>query len=206
MDIPLGRATPLIADLATGSGDTALPDAAGISARPVAWRWPLAAACIGAGWGVAVFAATRVQPSLQVHRIALFAHLLSLVVGLGAIVVVDTYGAACLLNRRSPVTVAQLAGALDPLIWGGLAGLMISGALLHPSMASGLTLAKLAAVLAAGLNGINAYGLRTVVAAMPVTTTLWQLPRPLLLRLLATTAISQTAWWCAVLIGFWNNN
>jgi hypothetical protein len=73
-------------------------------------------------------------------------------------------------------------------------------------MASGLMSVKLAAVLAAGLNGINAYGLRTAVAALPDGTTLRELPRGLLLRLAATATVSQGAWWVAVLIGYWNNN
>jgi hypothetical protein len=210
MDIPLVPATPMLADRAVSGGVIPVVEtSAGASVatpRSFTWGHLLALGCVAAGWGVVAFAATRLQPSLPVHRTALFVHLLSLVVGLGAIVVIDTYGAGCLLSGRSPVAVAQLAGALDPLIWGGLAGLMASGALLHPSLSSGLTWAKLAAVLVAGLNGVNAHGLRTAVAALAPSTSLWQLPRPLLLRLAATAAISQTAWWLAVLIGFWNNN
>jgi hypothetical protein len=170
------------------------------------WRPSLAAVLVAAAWAGGVFAASRLQPSMLVHRVALFTHLLSLVIGLGAVVVLDAYGAGCLLNRRSPVVVAQLAASLDPLIWGGLGGLVLSGALLHPSLASPLTWIKLTAVLAVGLNGVNAYGLRTAVAALPTSTSLWALPRPLLLRLAATAGVSQTAWWLAVLVGYWNNN
>jgi hypothetical protein len=211
MDIPLVTAMPAAMDLSGGLPEALIPSglappAHAVARRVLPWRRPLAVALVAAGWGAAVFTASRVTPSVTVHRAALFAHLLSLVVGLGAVVVLDTYGAGCLLNRRSPVTVAQFAASLDLLIWGGLAGLLVSGALLHPSLSSPLTWVKLAAVLAAGLNGVNAHGLRTAVAALPGTTSLRELPRPLLLRLAATAAVSQSAWWVAVLVGFWNNN
>jgi hypothetical protein len=218
MDISV-PATPAVADLNGGTaaipGALTLPDALSHAAirprhrsshRAIPWRYPAAVAAVAAGWGAAVYASSRLHPGTLVHRTALFAHLLSLVVGLGAVVALDAYGAGCLIGRRSPVAVARLAGSLDVLIWGGLAGLLISGALLHPFMSSPLMPIKLAAVLAAGLNGINAYGLRTAVAALPEGTTLRELPRGLLLRLAATATVSQGAWWIAVLIGYWNNN
>ena len=205
------RGTPAVADVNGGTtalpGGLALPEAlVSPGPRAIPWRYPAAIGFVAAGWGAAVYASSRLQPGPLVHRTALFAHLLSLVVGLGAVVVLDAYGAGCLLGRRSPVAVARLAGSLDALIWGGLGGLVISGALLHPFLPSALTSVKLAAVLAAGLNGVNAYGLRTAVAALPDGTGLRELPRGLLLRLAVTAAVSQGAWWVAVLIGYWNNN
>jgi hypothetical protein len=202
MDAPLVSAIPALAD---GAGTAALPEPPALARRWV-WRPSIAVAVVGLAWAAGVFTASRIEPSVFVHRAALFVHLLSLVVGLGAVVVLDTYGAGCLLNRRSPVLVAQLAASLDPLIWAGLIGLVISGSLLHPSLASPLTWLKLTAVLAVGLNGVNAHGLRTAVAALPASTSLWELPRPVLLRLMTTAGVSQTAWWLAVLVGFWNNN
>jgi len=175
------------------------------AAVPVPWTRIAATTAVAAVWGLAVVGGAELRPEAWVQRVALFGHLLSLVTGLGAVVVLDTYGAGCLLKKRSPVVVAQLAASLDMLIWAGLVGLTITGALLSPNLASSFTWVKLGAVLVAGLNGINAHGLRTAVAALPATLSLWELPRPLLWRLLATAAISQTAWWLAVLIGYWNN-
>jgi hypothetical protein len=165
----------------------------------------LAVGLVGAAWGAAVWASAHVHPGLWTHRAALFVHLLSLVVGLGAVVVLDAYGAGCLLRRRSPVVVARLAGSFEPLIWTGLVGLTVSGTLLAPNLNSPLTWLKLGAVIIAGLNGINAQGLREAVQTLPDTTPLWALPRHLLGRLLVTTALSQAAWWIAVTIGYWNN-
>lgn len=169
------------------------------------WLRIAAIGAVAGVWALAVVAGAELRPELWVQRAALFGHLLSLVTGLGAVLVLDTYGAGCLLRKRSPVVVAQLAASLDMLIWAGLVGLVITGALLSPNLSSPFTWVKLGAVLVAGLNGINAHGLRTAVASFPATLSLWELPRPLLLRLLGTAVVSQTAWWLAVLIGYWNN-
>jgi hypothetical protein len=164
-----------------------------------------AVGAVALAWGAAVTAGSHLRPGAYVHHGALFVHLVSLVAGLGAVIVLDVYGAGSMFGRRSPVTVARLAGSLEPLIWGGLAGLAISGALLAPNLQSPLTWVKLAAVLAAGLNGVNAHGLGQAVEALPDGTSLRELPKRLLWRLLGTAAVSQAAWWIAVLIGFWNN-
>jgi hypothetical protein len=114
MDISL-PATPAAADVNGGTtalpGGLTLPDAlASPRQREIPWRYPIAIAVVAAGWGAAVYASSRLVPGPLVHRAALFAHLLSLVVGLGAVVVLDAYGAGCLLGRRSPVAVAPSAG------------------------------------------------------------------------------------------------
>jgi hypothetical protein len=140
-----------------------------------------------------------------VHRGALFVHLMSLVVGFGAVVVLDVYGAGSMFGTRSPVTVARFAVSLEPLIWGGVVGLVISGALLSPNLASPLIWIKLAAVLVAGLNGINAYGLGRIIETLPESLSMHELPRRLLWRSLGTAAVSQSAWWIAILIGYWSN-
>jgi hypothetical protein len=207
--LPTPSADDQVATRETGMGLPFRPTTEESSRRHAAppHHYPRLAAIglVGAAWSAAIWSSTHLHPGIWTHRAALFIHLLSLVVGLGAVVVLDAYGAGCLLRRRSPVTVARLAGSLEPLIWTGLAGLTISGALLTPNLHAPLTWLKLGAVIAAGINGINAQGLRTAVQTLPDTTPLWALPRHLLGRLLFTTATSQTAWWLAVIIGYWNN-
>jgi hypothetical protein len=155
-------------------------------------------------WGLAVTLAARVHPTGWVRTIALFGHLVGLVCGFGAVIVLDVYGAACLTRRRSPVDVARLSTSLDPLIWGGFLALITTGALLAPHLAHPLTRIKLAAVLVVGLNGVNASGLREAVASLRPSATLRELPSRLLWRLVFTATASQLAWWTAVLIGFKN--
>ena len=74
-------------------------------------------------WIAAVTAGTLFHPVGLLHDIALFVHLMSLVVGFGTVLVLDVYGASCVLGtvlhraasaprhsarreRRSPVEVA----------------------------------------------------------------------------------------------------
>jgi di/tricarboxylate transporter len=83
-----------------------------------------------------------------VREVALFAHLIALVVGFGAVVVVDWYALQWLASRRTLDEVLALAGAVTPLIWGGLTGLVTTGALLSPDTGSRLTLVKMGFVLA----------------------------------------------------------
>ena len=155
-------------------------------------------------WGVAVTVAAHVHPIGPIRTLAIFGHLIGLVCGFGAVLALDWYGAACLTGRRSPVEAARLSTSLDPLIWGGLFALMATGSLLAPHMSHPLTRVKLAAVLVAGLNGVNARGLRDAVSRLRPSATLRELPSRLLWRLFITATVSQLAWWTAIVIGFRN--
>jgi hypothetical protein len=172
-------------------------------------------------WAAAVIAGTLFHPVGLLHDIALFVHLMSLVVGFGAVLVLDVYGASCVLGtrvrraasaprhsarseRRGPVEVARFAASVDPMIWAGLAGLVVSGAALSPNVDSPATWLKLLAVLAVAFNGINAHHLCCELKSLPNTVTLSELSTRLKVRLLITGAVSQTAWWIAILVGYWN--
>jgi hypothetical protein len=91
------------------------------------------------------------------------------------------------------------------MIWAGLAGLVVSGAALSPNVDSAATWLKLLAVLAVAVNGINAHHLCSQLKSLPATVTLNQLSTRLKVRLLITGAVSQTGWWIAILVGYWNN-
>ena len=155
-------------------------------------------------WALAVTVAAHVHPTGPIRTLAIFGHLIGLVCGFGAVLVLDWYGAACLTGRRSPLEASRLSTSLDPLIWGGLFALMATGSLLAPHLSHPLTRVKLAAVLVAGLNGVNARGLRDAVSRLRPSATLRELPSRLLWRLFLTATISQLAWWTAIVIGFRN--
>jgi len=210
LDIPTGGGATLRSPIDPGLRWADLPVAHAPRAKPVAERSHRARAATRAGlvvavWASAIALASIVHPIGWVHDGALFGHLMALAVGFGAVVVLDFYGTACLTGKRSPVTVARLAVAVDPLIWGGFFVLVISGSLLAPHLSDPFTRIKLAAVLIAGLNGVNADGLRDAIRALPSDASLRQLPRRLLVRLAVTAMVSQAAWWSAILVGFWNN-
>src|SRR4051794_5011009 len=85
------------------------------------WRGTaLALAGVVVCWTAAVAAGTMLHPVGLVHDIGLFVHLVSLVVGFGAVLVLEVYGAGAVLGRRAPAEVARFAAALDPMIWAGL--------------------------------------------------------------------------------------
>ncbi|MBF6298827.1 hypothetical protein IU459_14925 [Nocardia amamiensis] len=81
-----------------------------------------------------------------------------------------------------------------------LVGLIASGCVLEPNLASMLTRTKLALVLVLTLNGPQAMMLSKRLdqhwsAALPPRVLIWAA---------ATGVVSQICWWGAVLIGFWN--
>lgn len=166
---------------------------------PVAVRRLALAALLCGTWGLACFVAAHVEADPVLHTGALFLHLASLVVGLGAVLRVDWEASLWLLGRRSLRDVLRLAAGSHTLIWAGLAGLVLSGVLLHPDLSSPLTRAKLAAVLLIALNGVQAHSLQDRLAAsrgLPSTR--------LLLWSSASAGLSQVGWWSATLIGFAN--
>lgn len=195
--------------LAAFGGEHALaepaPALAPLSRKP-GHRTRALAACVAvtALWALAVFGSTRIKVGHDVHHVAVFLHVVSLTFGFGPVVALDVCGLAALLRRRgfTLADAVRTAAVVDPLIWAGYLGLILSGLLLRPDLHSPLMWVKLGAALAAGLNGINAHGVMTAMSFVPRATRLADLPRPFAVRALTATAISQGAWWTAIVIGF----
>ena len=148
-------------------------------------------------WAAALWLSVHVRADETLHSVALFAHLSALVVGFGAVLVVDWCGLLWALGRRPLTEVLALAQTCHAVIWLGLVGLTLSGALLAPDLAALRTQVKLAAVLLLGLNGVQAFSLHAQLQAAP-----GPLPGRLLRRAAATAVISQAGWWTATVIGF----
>jgi len=173
--------------------------------RPLAlhdswWTIALAGVLASATVAVVLWISAHVTVDPLLHMAALFAHLASLVLGFGGVLIAD-YLVLVWVSGRSTLTEA-IAGAhrLHLPIWLGLAGLVASGALLEPNLASTLTRIKVACVLILTLNGLQALILsrrmaRAATVSLAPTLTVWGA---------ATAAVSQICWWAAVWIGFWN--
>ncbi|HWG23396.1 hypothetical protein [Actinospica sp.] len=198
---------PTAAAAATPTACTARTPAPFVLRAPCpAERLRLAAAAAGvtALWAIVLIASQRFTISRGFHHPVVALHLISLTVGFGAVLAVDV----CALNgllRRHDFTLAdalKAAAVVDPLIWVGYAGLILSGLLLHPDLTEPLMWVKLVAGLAAGINGVNAKGLPAALADLPRATRLSDLPRPFAVRAVAAATFSQLAWWTAILIGF----
>jgi hypothetical protein len=151
--------------------------------------------------GAAIWLSTLVNPTPALHDIALFAHLGFLILGFGAILVADYFFALWVLGRVTFTEAVANTSWLHPLVWSGLAGLVISGALLKPNLTSGITILKLGFVAVLTLNGVRAMALGRRMSAHngvpPIRLLLWGG---------VTSAISQICWWGAVVIGFLNVN
>lgn len=128
-------------------------------------------------------------------------HVVSLVVAFGPVLLLDWYGLAWLAGRRRFRDVRQLADAADPLIWLGIATLAISGVFLAPDLHHPLALVKAGLVLVLVNNGVGVRSLAGRLRDVGDPLGLRGLPMSLRRRLIYSIAISQSAWWGAVVIG-----
>jgi hypothetical protein len=147
-----------------------------------------------------IFISTLINPPQWLQFLALFVHLISLVVGFGSVLAVDWYGLLSLSRRVTIGDVLLTAERMTPLIWIGLAGLTASGALLKPDLSSWLVVVKLCCVLGVGIVGVLALATsRLMERQMPTPA------RSLTHRGMLLAGASQLFWWTAVFIGFVTN-
>ena len=133
-------------------------------------------------------------------------HVISLVASFGAVLLIDWHGLLWLVGLRHLTESTRLAAAAGPVIWAGLAGLIASGALLHPNLSSPLTILKLFLVLAVCWNGAAMSVFRRRLARLPTNTTPAELPRTDWWILAVSSTVSQVGWWGAIIIGFINSS
>ncbi|MGW8359366.1 hypothetical protein ACWGK1_02155 [Streptomyces wedmorensis] len=152
-------------------------------------------------WAGCTWMSFHLHADPPLHRVALFAHLASLILGFGAVLVIDYYGLLWLLGRRSLPDTLKGAAPLHVPVWLGVGGLVLTGTLLHPDPNAPLTQVKLLLVLVIALNGVHATALHQRLTDLgrrrPTT--------GLLMRGGASAVVSQISWWGAVVIGFLNS-
>ena len=158
-----------------------------------------------AGWAASLLVGHYVECGPELHRIGLAVHILALVLSFGTILVVDWLGLLWLLGKVQMHESGKLEAAAKPLIWGGLALLLVSGALIDPDLTNPVTVIKLACVLVLMLNGLSIAPAMHQLLALPAHTRFGELGRRLRLRLMVALSISQACWWTAVLIGLINS-
>lgn len=160
---------------------------------------------VAVAWAASVWVSTLLAPPSWLHGLALFVHLASLVVGLGAVLMVEWYALLWMTEWRSPRDLRQVDVTLRLPIWAGLIGLLASGALLQPDLGAPLTIVKLGAVLVVSLNGVAITQWTAYLARFPRRMRFASLPRKARLRFVASAIVSQIAWWTAVVIGMLNS-
>lgn len=143
--------------------------------------------------------------------IFLFIHLISLIVGFGSVIVIDTFGLFWLLKVKN-ITLARVTSVAEitqKLIWLGWGGLVFSGLFLitMKGYVDNLTKIKLFFVLMVGLNGIF---LHLIKKSMEMLGNVEEVPAKIMFRIGLASAISQLGWWGAFSIGFvhrhWRHN
>ncbi|WP_084327866.1 transposase [Intrasporangium oryzae] len=163
-----------------------------------AYRFPIILLAL-----VAAVAISTVVPADYPGRpVVLALHVVSLIVAFGTVLVIDWHGLLWLAGRRHLMESTRIAAASGPMIWAGLAGLIATGAFLHPDLTAPRTVVKLLLVLAVAWNGAAMSVFRRRLARLPPDTTPGQLPRTDWRILVVSTTISQIGWWGAMTIGF----
>ncbi|MFE5868108.1 hypothetical protein ACFQ6V_05545 [Streptomyces roseifaciens] len=164
--------------------------------------WTVAAGALLACLALAgcLWVSLHVRADEALHTGALFVHLASLALGFGAVLAADWFGLLWVTRRLPLADALNAAGRLHVPIWAGLAGLLASGAFLHPDPASPLTRAKLVMIVVLTLNGLQAGVLtRRLAQHSPAPP-----GRGLLAWGAGTALVSQVCWWGSVGIGFVN--
>ena len=162
-------------------------------------------AVVAVVWALTVWVSTMLSPPDWVRMPALFLHLASLVVGLGAVLMIEWHGLLWATGWSTAREVRQADRTLILPVWVGLAGLLATGALLQPHLDQPLTVVKLVAVLVLSLNGVALTRWTSDLARMPAKAKFRSLPRAARTGYVASGVVSQMAWWTAVLIGMINS-
>lgn len=147
---------------------------------------------------------TSVVPPEWLRYPALFGHLGSVIVGLGATVLLEVTGLLWMLRRSGLDDLRRVEGMVSGLAWLGIAGLLVTGAFLHPDLSQPLTALKMGAVLVAAMNGISMTKLTHELDRVPGRARFRTLPASLRLWCVWSALVSQAAWWTAVVIGMLN--
>jgi hypothetical protein len=133
--------------------------------------------------------------------IALFAHLTFLILGFGAVLVIDTFGLLMLLKKQTLDQVKKTASVTQPLIWVGWTGMVVSGANLIylKGYVDSLTAIKIFLVLMIGFNGLFLHNIKKALEHFKHDS---DIPRLWRFRIFFASLISQLGWWGALVIGF----
>ena len=156
-------------------------------------------------WGTSVAVGNAFTFDPGVHRLAVAAHVLAMVLAFGSVIVVDWVGFLWLIGKRRLHDTSRLESAAAPLIWVGLAGLLVTGALIHPDFTFTATQLKMCCVLGLMLNGISLIPVMQRLHALPDGTNFKEVCGNLRARLIVALVLSQAFWWTAIIVGFANS-
>ncbi|MFE6734748.1 hypothetical protein [Microbacterium sp. NPDC057650] len=161
---------------------------------------------VSLGMFASLWISTQIQPAPWMHLPMLFAHLASVIAGLGATVMLDVKALRWVMGTQQLNELWVFEKSVTPLAWAGIVGLLFTGAFLQPTLDSPLTVLKMAAVFVAAMNGVALGRLTDELHRMPPDTRFAATPTRLKLWCLSSASTSQVAWWTAVIIGMLNTS
>lgn len=168
--------------------------------RHVQWRWH---AIVTLGWALTLAVSPFLKASGVWHDLALGGHLLGMVVGLGAVLLVDWHGLVWLSGLRTFRDSLRIGEAAHPLVWMGLLLILVTGAFLGPDLSEPATWVKQVAVLALVNNGVAVRRLGGRLSLLkPRIHRIAELPRRHRVAMILSLVVSQAAWWTAAVVGF----
>lgn len=132
---------------------------------------------------------------------ALLLHLVSVILGFGAVLSVDFIGLKWMLGKKKLADVIAISSNAQPLIWLGYAGLITSGLFLHPDLGKTRVVIKMIAVVLAGLNGVNLHFVQKRSKEL-ASKTIKNVPFKFLVWSTVSISLSQLFWWTAIIVGF----
>lgn len=159
---------------------------------------------VTAAWALSIWLSQVFAPPDWVHTLALFGHLASLVVGLGAVLAIDWHALLWATGWSSVRELRQADRTLILPIWIGLGGLLATGTLLEPHLDNPLTILKMVSVLVLSLNGVALTRWTADLARLPAGARFGALPKAARVGFTTSAIVSQVAWWTAVFIGMLN--
>jgi hypothetical protein len=134
-----------------------------------------------------------------------FAHIASLILAFGAVLVVDVFGLLWIVRKKTQSEVFRVAGVTQTLIWIGWFGLVATGVplLVIMGLVDQLTWLKLFLVALIGLNGLFLERIKKAAEKVPDSAAP---PARLIFRMGFAAVVSQFAWWSVTLIGFYHRH
>lgn len=137
---------------------------------------------------------------ISAFAIKIFIHIVSMIVGFGAVIVIDTFGLLWIIKKVKLSQVNFVANITQKLIWIGWVGLVLSGTALlwEKGFIDNLTWIKLFFVALLGLNGIFLHFIKK--SSQHLTDDM-EMPALIRFRITLASTISQAGWWGALVIG-----
>lgn len=163
--------------------------------RAVAYWW------VFIGWMLSLWLSSQISPPEWMHYLMLIGHLGAVIVGLGAAVMLEINGLLWMRDANTLTFVRRAEPVVSALAWVGIIGLLATGAFLEPVLSDPLTQLKMGAVLVAAFNGVAMTRFTRELARLPGEIPFRRVPARVKAWAVWTAAVSQLAWWTAVIIG-----